>query len=375
MKVVNDLLLSCDKKIPIVVMFLDLSAAFDTIDQCMLLQILRNEIGVCDLALKWFESFLIGRTQTVKINDAYSDETGLDFGFAQGSILGPKLFNIYTRSSPGTIHSIGHSVEGYADDQQIWKEFSTMFQVSALGKNIDMCFSVISSWMNKYFLKLNSDKTKIMVVAPQSVQKDVTIHGSFINDKCIRFVSTAKNLGVLLDSELCFNVQVTKVVSSCFHILKLLTRIKSFLTKNQLKTLACTLIFPKLDYCNGLYYGLDKSIIKKLQSVQNNAARLVNKINRFDRVPVNKLLSELHWLKVNERIVFKILLTMHKCVIGNAPEELASKILSSCSNRTMKIDCQYCYSSFGCRAFSVCGPKLWNALPLHMRYEGVTSII
>ena len=166
MKVVNDLLLSCDKKIPIVVMFLDLSVAFDTIDQCMLLQILRNEIGVCDLALKWFESFLIGRTQTVKLNDAYSDETGLDFGFAQGSILGPKLFNIYTRSFPGTIHSIGHSVEGYADDQQIWKEFSTMFQVSALGKNIDMCFSVISSWMDKYFLKLNSDKTKIMVVAP-----------------------------------------------------------------------------------------------------------------------------------------------------------------------------------------------------------------
>ena len=142
MKVVNDLLLSCDKKISIVVMFLDLSAAFDTIDQCMLLQILRNEIGVCDLALKWFESFLIGRTQTVKINDAYSDETGLDFGFAQASILGPKLFNIYTRSFPGTIHSIGQSVEGYADDQQIWKEFSTMFQVSALGKNID-CVSVL----------------------------------------------------------------------------------------------------------------------------------------------------------------------------------------------------------------------------------------
>ena len=62
--------------------------------------------------------------------------------------------------------------------------------------------------MNKYFLKLNSDKTKIMVVAPQSVQKDVTIHGSFINGKCKRFVSTAKNLGVLLDSELCFTTEL-----------------------------------------------------------------------------------------------------------------------------------------------------------------------
>ena len=95
-KVSNDLFLACDKKTPTLVMFLDLSAAFDTVDQDRLLQILHDDIGIRGVALKWFESYLRKRTQKVKIGDQYSDEIELDFGVTQGSILGPKLFNIYT---------------------------------------------------------------------------------------------------------------------------------------------------------------------------------------------------------------------------------------------------------------------------------------
>ena len=72
-------------------MFLDLSAAFDMVDQMKMLNILHNEIGVTSTALKWFDSFLRGRTQKVKIGDAYSAIMTLDYGVAQGSILGQKL--------------------------------------------------------------------------------------------------------------------------------------------------------------------------------------------------------------------------------------------------------------------------------------------
>ena len=98
MNVVNDLLIASDQKKPTILLLLDLSAAFDTVDQEKLLLILENEIGIDGTALKWFRSFLTDRTQRVKINDSYSEEVKLRYGVAQGSVLGPPLFNVYIRS-------------------------------------------------------------------------------------------------------------------------------------------------------------------------------------------------------------------------------------------------------------------------------------
>ena len=95
LKVVNDLYMSFDKNVPSVVVLLDLSAAFDTVDHSKLLDILEHEIGIEGTALRWFESFLVGRTQKVKIGDEYSEEVELEYGVAQGSVLGPPLFKIY----------------------------------------------------------------------------------------------------------------------------------------------------------------------------------------------------------------------------------------------------------------------------------------
>ena len=151
-----------------------------------------------------------------------------------------------------------------------------------------------------------------------------------------------KNLGVLLDAELSFNMQINKVISACFITIRLLNRIKSFLNINQLKTLVSSLVFSKLDYFNILYYGLNTETIKKLQSVQNSAARLIYKINRFDRVPTDDLIKQLHWLQVRERIVFKVLLVVYKCVIGSAPTHLLSMVRFSTCDRIRKLDIQLC---------------------------------
>ena len=103
----------------------------------------------------------------------------------------PPLFNIYTRSFSSYVESVSFNVEGFADDQQLRKEFNPIFQVQALGENIVKCFKAIGLWMNEFFLRLNSSKTKILVIAPPSVKSKININGTFIDGKYIRFVDNA----------------------------------------------------------------------------------------------------------------------------------------------------------------------------------------
>ena len=372
-KVVNDLFIACDKNTHTVLMLLDLSAAFDTVDQRKLLEILRKEIGVQGTPYKWFESFLRFRTQKVKIGDAYSSEVILEYGVPQGSVLGPNLFNIYIRSFYQQVLSAGFDIEGYADDHQLRRPFSPLFQVSSLGDKIQKCFQIIDKWMNTFFLRLNADKTKIMVIGPISMQQKIVINGTFINGKCIRFVSNAKNLGIIIDNELAFESQIQKLASSCLNIIRKISRIKNFLKIEHLKTLVSALILSKLDYCNALYLGVHSHLLIKLQSVQNSAARLVYKINNYDRHSITNIIRSLHWLRVKDRITFKVLLIVHKSLLTIAPLDIQDIFLRSNSERTQKLEIRQSLGKFGDKSISVKGPKLWNALPLFIREERVTS--
>ena len=228
LKIVNNLLLSCDENMPSVVLLLDLSAAFDTVDHEKLLKILYTDIGIRGKAYSWCKSFLTNRTFRVKIGEAYSDEETLLFGVAQGSVLGPRFFNIYTRPLYRYMEPTGFEIDGFADDNQLMKHFLPRLQCYALGKSIQDCLSHILQWMNEYFLRLNQDKTKILVIAPPSIRKEIIIGGVFLNNTCIRFVDSAKNLGFILDSELVFDQHVNKVVKACYMARRQLSQSSHF---------------------------------------------------------------------------------------------------------------------------------------------------
>ena len=368
LKVVDDLLSAFDKKKATVLLLLDLSAAFDTVDQNKLLNMLQYDIGMGGIVLKWFESFIKGRTQRVKINESYSDAEPLLYGLAQGSVLGPPLFNIYVRSLYPYIQSLNYEIEGFADDHQLFKSFLPVCQVEVLGKGINNCLQAVSKWMDEFFLKLNKTKTKILVLAPPAILSMIEIRGTFLEDSCIRFVSCAKNLGVWIDENLDFASHVRKVVSSSFMVIRAIAKIKFFIPPESLCTIVCSLVLQKLDYCNALYYGINKNEIALLQSVQNAAIRLIDGRYKYDRVPLSPVYERLHWLKIEERVLFKLCLIMHKCVWGLAPEAFTEMVVLS-NPRTMKVVEKDFSTSYGKRAFSCAGPKVWNCLPVNIREE------
>ena len=371
-KITNDLLIASDKKTATVLLLLDLSAAFDTVNVDILLNILSAEIGIKGIALQWFRSFLTNRTMRVKVNNAYSETFVLEFGIPQGSVLGPVLFNIYVRSIYKHVENCGFHVKGFADDHQLYVSFSPMFQYFYLTEKINEVLNVVNQWMNLFFLKLNPDKTKIIVFGPKKVSDVIMIHGTFIemDNSCIRFSNVVKNLGVLFDSALTFSNQVKSVVSSVFATIKNISRISSFLTRKEKSILVCSLILSKLDYCNSMYFGIDNDLLAKLQYAQNCAARLIYRRRKYDHV--TDIFMDLHWLPIQLRIQYKVLLLVHKALYSTSPDEINNLIVFE-STRTFNLQIQRVNSTIGDRAFSTYSAKLWNNIPLNLKTETITT--
>ena len=119
-------------------------------------------------------------------------------------------------------------------------------------------------------------------------------------------------------------------------------------------------------------YKIGTNEINILQTIQNSAIRLVYGRFKYDRSSISHLFNEIHWLKIKERIVFKLCLIVHKCIWTYAPESLQSMIVIS-NARTFKLVEPKFSSIYGERAFSRAGPKVWNNLPFHVRMEADTS--
>ena len=107
-----------------IVLLLDLSAAFDTIDHRLLLERLSSDCGISGTALAWFASYLHLRKQSVVIDGEESEPVDLEFGVPQGSVLGPKFYTIYVNALRKVVEPYGISIKQYSDDTTIYLEFT-----------------------------------------------------------------------------------------------------------------------------------------------------------------------------------------------------------------------------------------------------------
>lgn len=253
----------------------------------------------------------------------------------------------------------------FADDVQIYLPLNSKTNsIEALSN----CLGEIRDWMSLNFLHLNDKKTEIIIFG----KPDISGLNRAIGPLLSNYSPSVKNLGVIIDSSFKLEKQISSVVKTSFFQLRLLGKVKLYLPQSQLEKVVHALITNRLDYCNSLYYGLDQSSIHRLQLVQNAAARLLTGKKRFDHI--TPVLSSLHWLPVAFRIQFKILLFVFKSLNGLAPSYLADLLTIHTPARALRsidqqlLDCPRSrLRTRGDRAFSVAGPKLWNALPLNIK--------
>ena len=228
--------------------------------------------------------------------------------------------------------------------------------------------NVLSTWLNKNHLKLNENKTELVIVGKKTHISKMTYDSITIGGEEIRAAPCARNLGVHIDQELTMRQQVNNVVKSCNIQLRVLWSIRQYLDVASAKTLAVSLVLSKLDYCNSLYYGLPSVLINQLQRVQNSAARFVLRMRKSDHV--SEALKQLHWLPVRYRIEYKIALITYKTLHENGPGYLRNLLDETptprqnrrCNNK-LKIP-RTKLKSAGDRSYSVAAPSIWNTLPI-----------
>lgn len=357
LRVVNDLLSALDNKREAILVLLDFSAAFDTLNHNTLLARLESHYGIKHSALNWFNSYLRDRQYSVSINGSHSRGSISSCGVPQGSVLGPLLFILYTapmQSVLGNLKSMS-----YADDNQIYIELDPESPNTSI-ESANQCITRIHSWCESNSLKLNEPKTVILHIEP-SHRHHRNINKFTIGQKSIDYSNLARNLGVQIDNNISLKPQVNAVVKSSFYEIFKLGKIKNLVSKNALYILTHALVSTKLDYCNSLYYNLPNSLIDKLQLVQNSAARLV--ANKRKREHIRPTLKSLHWLPVRQRIIYKILIITFKSLKYGKPEYINELLSPSPNSRLKNLLLPHIHSSYGHRSFSFSAPLEWNKIP------------
>ena len=121
------------------------------------------------------------------------------------------------------------------------------------------------------------------------------------------------------------NPHITAIVSHCYKLLKNIGRIRKLLSGKQTEQLVHSIITSRIDYCNVLFYGINKGVLNKLQKAENAAVRLIFRKRKRDSVTT--LFHKLHWLRIEDRLIFKILLIVYKCLRGMAPLNLINLLI------------------------------------------------
>ena len=241
-----------------ILILLDLSSAFDTLDHNILIRRLEN-IGIKDSVLSWFTSYLINRSFSICIDNAITEPRHTTHGVPQGSVLGQILFNIYISSLLYLLDEYPDiHFHSYADDLHLYCNLpDPINNINTINK----CINDISKWFSNNSLLLNSLKTKAL----------------------------------LINTSLSYLPHITNISKSINYTLHTIRLIRPSITTELAKLLVTSLILPRLDYCNSTLNSLPAHTIKILTKLQYRAIRTIFRIKKILKTTYHTL-YEIHSL-------------------------------------------------------------------------------
>jgi len=372
----NDIIKAIDNGDVCALVLLDLTAAFDTVDHKILIDILHDRFGIESDVLKWMTSYLDNRSQVVSVGRNLSSVRTLPCGVPQGSVLGPQEFSIYSEDVVEIFQSHRVSHHGYADDNQ-GLTHSRPADVQPITTALQQTVEDVGCWCDSRRLQLNKQKTELIWFGTSRALDKINPADKrlqFNNGMTIEPAEAVRNLGVFFDSELTMRVHISRLTRTCYYQLRRLRSIRRQLGRNIAQQLVSMFVLSRLDYCNALFANLPDITLAPLQRVQNAAARLVMGLKPWDHI--TESLMELHWLPIKFRIIYKLCLLVYRSLNRLAPPYLTEllHLVSNIESRTSlrsaahyDLDVPSTNHSIGDRAFSVAGARHWNDLPVELR--------
>ena len=314
LRVYNDIVSTIGKGNGSYLVLLDLSAALDTIDHEILFELLEKYVGITSHALQLIKSYFSDRTQRVVIDGILSDIASLVCGVPQDSVLGPMKFCLYLLPLVAILrkHAIGYHI--YADDTQLYISFKSKIPFDSLVK-LNSGISDIRVWMIKHKLKINDAKTEFIILRSPLLRTDLSRVSISVSDSQKLPSSKERDLRVVFDECLSLDAHISAICKSTHSHLRNIGRVRNLITTEAAAQLIHPLISSRVDFCNSILYNVPNNKIERLQRIKNQAARSFTRSPR--RNHITPVLRELHLLRINDRIIFKILILTHKAFNGS----------------------------------------------------------
>ncbi len=256
--VFNDLKISSDNHNVSVLILLDLSAAFDTVDHAILLKRLEYCLVFSGTVLNWLSFYFIARSFSISVGDFNLDWVSISYGVPQGSNLGPLLLSLYMLPL-GSIRQYNISYHSYADDTQLYISVSVS-NLSPVNDHVQ-CINDVRHWMTKNFLQLDDDKTEILLVGLKALRHQIC---SLLTPLSVKPSKHDKNLGVIIDTNLNFQTHISSVSKTAFYHLRNISKVISFISLSDAEKLVHAFISSRLDYCYAFFAGVTKKALHKL---------------------------------------------------------------------------------------------------------------
>jgi hypothetical protein len=292
--------------------FVDFQKAFDTVNHSILLKKL-DKYGIRGPALSWFKSHLTNRLQYVSILGFNSDKKSIIHGVPQGSVLGPLLFLIYINDLNNAIrHSTTYL---FADDTNL---LHINQNLKKLQKEMNVDLKGLCSWLLANKISLNK-KTKTVLIYLKKPNTTIPFNNIKINGLKLYPSKSVKYLGIYLDEHLNGSAHTANLIPKLRRANGMLSKIRHYTSPDQINSIYYAIFGSHLTYgCQIWGQSPTSTYIKKIQTLQNNALRIISFAQDF-RDHVSPIYADYKLLKIKDLIDLKNILFIHDYLNGKLP--------------------------------------------------------